>query len=221
MCGVKKHRLAMANAEKTAESAAVGDAKDRTTQQTKLEKSSSGKKRRNANAEKTAESAAVGEGTPGSGAVRPAEWVPPVTRAGLRARCLPPARALAEPAAMGEVLLGSPMEPCEPVVPTTPSAADAEDARLLRQLRDGTLTQLQQVREPTKAELAQASAEIECERYLRDPRPIPIRPAGWVATATPGAKVGWLSLVRVRAAQRQNGKLGNKQKQKERTSRKT
>ena len=60
MWEVQKHRLAMANAEKIAESAAVGDAKVRPTQQTKLELSLSSKKRRNANAERTAESAAVG-----------------------------------------------------------------------------------------------------------------------------------------------------------------
>ena len=124
-------------------------------------------------------------GTPSSGAERPAELVLTVPRAGLATRSLLPAQAHAEPAAIGEVLVGRPVGPCEPEAPTTLSATDEEDARwLLRQLRDGTLTNLQQVREPTKAELAQASAEIECERYLRDPRPIPIRPAGWVARAT-------------------------------------
>ena len=59
------------------------------------------------------------------------------------------------------------------------------------------LAQLRHVREPTEAELAQASAEIECERCRRDPRPIPIRPAGWAAPAsTPGwcVRRSWVSL---------------------------
>ena len=65
---------------------------------------------------------------------------------------------------------------------------NVQDARRMDQLvAKARLAQLRHVREPTEAELAQASAEIECERCLRDPRPIPIRPAGWAAPAsTPG-----------------------------------
>ena len=149
-------------------------------------------------------------GTPSSGAERPAELVLTVPRAGLATRSLLPAQALAEPAAIGEVLISRPWWRCEPEVPTTSSATDVEDARWLwRQLRDGTLTDLRQVREPTEAELAQARAEIECEQLLRNPRPILIRPAGWVATAVPGAQVQWHSLVRVRSAQRRKRTLGD------------
>ena len=147
-------------------------------------------------------------GTPSSSAERPAELMLTVPRAGLATRSLLPAQARAEPAAIGEMKMSRPWWRCEPEVPTTLSATDVEDVQWLRrQLRDGTLTDLQQVREPTEAELAQARAEIEGEQLLRNPRPIPIRPAGWIATAVPGAQVQWHSLLRVRSAQRRNRTL--------------